>query len=69
MLAGDCLESHSCFAGLNALVPCVIEVGVTRASTAFEPGTAATTTTRFPRFDNVAAFIAHITDGHGRRHD
>ena len=42
------------------------QIGVTSTSAVVEPGTAATTTTRFPRFRDGAAFEAHGTDGRRR---
>ena len=56
-----------CFADVYALVPRVLKscVAITRAS--FEPGTAASATTRFPRFRDGAAFGAYRTDGRRRR--
>ena len=56
-----------CFAGMHALVPGVLKSGVTIiTSAAFEPGTTATTTTRFARFRDDAAFGAYGTDGRRR---
>ena len=48
---------------LDALVPRMTELGVTSTPAVSEPGTAATTTTNFPRFLDDAAFEAHGTDG------
>ena len=55
-----------CFAGLYALVPRVLKSCVTSTSAVFEPGTAASTTTRFPRFRDGAAFGAYGTDDRRR---
>ena len=60
---GDgCLRLRQCFAGLDALVPRVIEFGVTSTSTVSEPRTTATATTSFPGFGDDAAFGAGGTD-------
>ena len=50
------LGLYSCFADPDALVPRVTQLGVTSASAVFEPRTAATTTTGFPRFLDGTAF-------------
>ena len=46
------------FAGTDALIPRVIKVCVTRTSTVFKPGTAATATTLFGRFLDGPTFVA-----------
>ena len=51
------------FACLYALVPRVLESCVASTSAVFEPGTAASATTPFPRFCDDAAFGAYGTDG------
>ena len=66
--ADGCPGLRPCFAGLDALVPRVIKLGVTSTSAVSEPRTAATTTTAFPRFLDGAAFAAYGPDG-CRRHD
>ena len=54
------------FAGLYALVPCVLKSRVTNNPTGFEPGTTAATTTHFPRFCDGSAFGTYGTDGRRR---
>ena len=54
------------FTGLYALVPCVLKSCVTSTSTDFEPGTAMTATTHFPRFQDDAAFGTYKTEGRRR---
>ena len=44
---------------MDALVPRVTELGVTRTSAVSEPGTAATTTTAFPGFPDAATLAAY----------
>ena len=51
------------FAGLDALVPRVMKLGVTSTSAVFEPRTTATATTSFARFRDGAAFGADGTNG------
>ena len=67
MSADDCLGLCQYFAGLDALVPRVIKIGVASTSTVSEPRTTATAATTFPRFRDDAAFGANGTDA--RRHD
>ena len=57
-----CLEPRPCFAGLDALVPRVMELGVASSSAVSEPRTTATAATAFPRFLDGAAFAAYGTD-------
>ena len=66
MSAHGCLGLRPCFADLHALVPRVMELGVTSTSAVPEPRTTATTAASFPRFRNDAAFGAYRIDG--RRH-
>ena len=66
LLSGDYPGPSLCFAGLYALVPCVLKSRVTNNPAGFEPGTAATTTTRFPRFCDGSAFGTYGTDGRRR---
>ena len=61
-----CLGLRQCFAGLDALVPCVIKLGVTRTSAVSEPITTAAAATSFPRFRDDAAFGAYGTDSRCR---
>ena len=61
LMADECLESRSCFAGLDALVPRVIKFCVASTSAVSEPRTAASATTRFARSFNSAAFGTHRT--------
>ena len=58
----DCFELCPSFAGLDALVPRVLKLGVTSASTVSEPRTATTATATFSRFLDGAAFAAYGTD-------
>ena len=58
----DCLGLPPCFAGLQALVPRVIRLGVTSTSTLAEPGATAATTTHLTGFLCDAAFRAYGTD-------
>ena len=67
MLADSCLGLGPCFAGLDAFVPRVINVGVTCTCAVFEPRTTVSATTRFARFLDDAAFGAYSTGG--RRSD
>ena len=55
-----------CFAGLNALVPCVVKFCGTSTSAASEPRTSTTTATDFARFLHASAFGAYGTNGHRR---
>ena len=64
--ADGCLEPRPCFAGLDALVPRVMKLCVTRTSAVSEPRTTATATTHFPRFLDGAAFRACGTDNRCR---
>ena len=50
-----------CFAGLDALVPRVMKLGVTSFSAVSEPRTTATATTVFSRFFDGAAFATNGT--------
>ena len=61
--AASPLKLRQCFAGLDALVPRVIELAVTSTSAVSEPRTTATAATDFPRFRDDAAFRAYRTDG------
>ena len=65
LLSDECLQQQlrRCFAGLNALVPRVIKLGVTGTSAVSEPRTTATTATKFPRFRDDAAFGTGETNG------
>ena len=67
-MADSCLGLSPCFAGPDALVPRVTELGVTSTSAVSEPRAAATTTTAFHRLINGAALRAYGPDG-GHRHD
>ena len=58
--ANACLQR---FAGLDALVPRVINVSITDTTTVSEPSTTAAATTAFSRFRDGAAFGTHGTDG------
>ena len=62
----DYLGLRLCFAGLNALVPRVIKVGVASTSAVSEPRTAATATTQLPGFPDSGASGAHGTNGRRR---
>ena len=64
--AYGCLELRPCFAGLDALVPRVMKLGVTSTSAVSEPRTTVTAATRFPRFRDDAAFGTYGTDGRRR---
>ena len=55
------------FADLDAFVPRVVNLGVTRTFTFSEPRTAATATTAFPRFPDGAAFEAFGPGGRDPR--
>ena len=57
--ADDRLELRPSFAGLDALVPRIMKVGVTSTSAVLEPRTAATATTAFPRLLDGTAFGAY----------
>ena len=63
LLTDSCPGLSPCFAGLYALVPRVLKSCVTSTSAVFEPGTAESTATHFPRFHDAAAFGACGTDG------
>ena len=54
-----CLGLRQCFAGLDALIPRVIRIGVTSGATVPEPRTAAAAATSFSRFRNDTAFSAY----------
>ena len=54
------------FAGLDALVPRVMKLGVTSTSAVFEPRTTATATTSFARFFDDTAFGAYDAGGRCR---
>ena len=54
-----CLGPGPCFAGLDSLVPSVIELAVTSTSTVSEPRTAATATTDFSGLLDGAALRAY----------
>ena len=60
-MADGCLGLQPCFAGLDALVPRVINVCVTSTPAVSEPRTAATATTGFARFPDGPAFGAYGT--------
>ena len=62
-MVDDYLGLRPCFAGLDALVPRVINFGSTSNPTVSEPRTAAATTTAFPRFRDGAACAAFRPDG------
>ena len=62
MSANGYLGLRQCFAGLDALVPRVIKLGVTITSAVSEPRTTATAATYFPRFRDDAAFGTHGTE-------
>ena len=62
LLGGNCPGPCLCFAGMYALVPRVLQSCVTIAPTSFEPGSAASTTARFPGFRDRAAFGANQAD-------
>ena len=59
---GCLLELWPCFAGLDALVPRVMKLGVIGTSAVSEPRTTATTTTDFSRFLDGTALRACQTD-------
>ena len=63
LFSNGCLEVHPRFAGLDALVPRVINVCVASSSAVSVPGTAATATTDFSRFINDTAFGTYGTEG------
>ena len=63
MSAASSLGLRPCFADLDALVPRVADIGVTSTSTVFEPGTAATATTAFPRFSDGTALTTYGPSG------
>ena len=63
MSADDCLGLLPWFAGLDALIPRVMKLGLARTSAVSEPRTTATATTSFPRFRDDAAFGTYGTDG------
>ena len=65
-MTDGCLGLRPCFAGLDALVPSVIELGVTSTCAVSEPRPAATATTDFVRFRDDTAFGAHGTYGRRR---
>ena len=65
-MADGCLGLRQCFAGLDALVPRVIELGVTSTSAVSGSRTTATAATNFPRSRDDAAFRACGTDGRRR---
>ena len=56
MSVDGCLGLRQCFARLDALVPRVIKLGVTRTSAVSEPRTTTTAATNFPGFCDDAAF-------------
>ena len=66
MSAASSLGLHPCFTGPDALIPCVIELGVASTSTVSEPRAAATATTAFAGVLHGAAFGTHRID-HSRR--
>ena len=66
MPADGCLGLRQCFAGLDALVPRVIKLGVTCASAVPKPRTTATAATISPRFRDDTAFGAYGSDGRRR---
>ena len=55
------------FAGLDALVPRMIKLGVTSTSAVSEPRTTATAATNFTRFRDDAVFEAYGTYSRRRR--
>ena len=61
--AASPLELRQCFAGLDALVPRVTQLGVTSTSAVSEPRTAATAATAFAGSPDDAAFGADGNDG------
>ena len=63
LFANGCLER---FAGLDALVPRVINLCIARTSAVSVPITTATATTNFPGFRDAAAFATYGTDGRRR---
>ena len=66
-LLTDCPGPCPCFfAGPDALVPRVTELGVTSTSAVSEPRAAATATTRFPGFPDCTTFEAYGTGGRSR---
>ena len=66
LLDDGCLGPRPCFAGLNALVPRVMKLGVAHTSAVSEPRTTATAATVFPRFHDDAALSASGTDDRRR---
>ena len=62
LLADDCLGLRPCFAGLQTLVPCVVNLGVDGTSAISEPRTSTTATTDFTRSLRDAALGAYGTD-------
>ena len=55
----ECLQPRLCFAGQDAVEPCVTKFCVITSSTVTEPRTAVTATTRLAGFLNGAAFGAY----------
>ena len=56
LLAHESLRLWPCFAGLNALVPRVVQVGITSTPAVIIPSTAKSATTTFAGFPHGAAF-------------
>ena len=65
MIAGD-LQLCACFAGLEAVVPRVLQVCVARTSTSSEPRTSTTATTALAGFPDDSTFGTYDTDGRPR---
>ena len=66
MLTTSSLGLRLCFAGLDALEPRVIELGVTSTATVSEPRPTATATTPFARFLDGSTLGAHRACGRRR---
>ena len=62
-----CLRLLPWFTDPDALIPRVLQIGVTTTSARSEPRTAATATTHFVRLPNVDTFGTYGTDDRRRR--
>ena len=63
MSVASSLGLRQCFADLDALVPRVVELGLTSTPTVSEPRTTATATTDFPRFSDGTALATYGPSG------
>ena len=61
--ADVCHGQIPCFAGLDAIVPCVAKLAFTNTPALSKPRTTSTTTTSFSRFRDRDTFAAYGTDG------